>query len=182
MSNLLPATAQRALFNRTLSRAVIVGAFLLVLVSSIGMLALLPGYLLLHTERNTTAYELSRLKEGMSAQAQADREALSSTNKRLKILQGFDQEKARISEAVRTVIESRPSGMTMRRMSYEAMSYSTSTKPMLTISGIVKDRNDQAIYLARLEDSPLFSSVEIPIAALALTEAGAVTFIVHGDF
>lgn len=183
MANLLPVGTKRDLFRKTLVRMSIAGTILMVLVSGIGILALLPGYLTLHLQKDATLYDLARMGAGAGAQAQTDRDTVNATNKRIKIIAGLENKTTSLSSAIRTAVEERVSGQTLRRISYDSgISVGTSTPATLSLSGVFKDRNDQGEYLSRLKSNSVFSSVEIPLTGLVLTGDRTVTFLAHGNF
>ncbi|HET8581547.1 MAG TPA: hypothetical protein VFL98_03750 [Candidatus Paceibacterota bacterium] len=182
MANLLSVPVQKTIFMRAIARILIAVALLFAGLGLVGIFALMPAYLTLQTRQAAIAYELTALNGSQAAQQQDDRDAIITANRQLAVAGGMAAPGHDPARAIRTVIESRPAGMTLARLDYAAGKAGSSTEATLSISGITAHAADQTAYLSALRAIPGFASVEIPISALAHADTNAVTYEVRGTF
>lgn len=183
MANLLPHNVQQTTFDRMMMRVVLVTALLLAMIGIVAIASVLPAYLTLHTQESSLSYEIAGLTKTANSAAVSSTGSVSATNKRIRAFQGIFAQGGKLSEAMARVVADRPKGMTIERMSYDLdAAAGTTTRHMLTISGILAHPTDQNEYLRSLRSESLFSLVEIPISALTRTDKNVLTVIVHGTF
>ena len=183
MANLLPRTQQQAVFIRALVRVSVAVMGILSAVALVGLFALVPAYLTAQTQQATLNYELESLKKASGGVAQSNRTAVADANRQINILNNISTTPLKISNAVAAVIAARPKGMTLNNFAYTAPSkVSATSSASLTVSGTLAQQSDESTYLASLRKDSLFSSVDIPIAALAHSDPNAITVVLRGSF
>jgi hypothetical protein len=169
MANLLPPETQRAVWREYRSRAVLVFGIALLISAAIGLLSLLPSYLVLKSASQT--------REGTASaplQGQADVQGIIRTQALLDAVLPVLAATTSPALAIREILALRPAGVSIERISYRGGDRS------IVLSGAGARRESIDAYRSALSADPRFGSVSVPLGALVGTEGGRFTITIAG--
>lgn len=136
--------------------------FGLIIISVVGIVGMMPSYVLSHIRLEEVSRRTEVILGGLRGDEAELRDWLAETNKRLKTLSPA-LDKDRPSEWFEKVIDKRPAGVTITSLSWSK----DRDKVALTINGIARDRQSLVEFEERISSSGNFSEVSLPISNFA---------------
>ena len=175
MANLLSTSAQKHVFVETLNSVAVALCILGAIPTIVGIAALVPAYVTWQEETRTREYELASL-EGVQGYDYVElAETVSSTNKRLKILNVLSSGES-VANAIRTAGRALPAEGSITKLEYHK-SVGAEKEGHLQVVADVGTEDNKDTFVAGLRASELFSSVDVPITSLV--GQGSDSFIVE---
>ncbi len=168
MSNVLPPEAKRHLWSEYRARFILVGSLLAILTALLGILALLPTYLTLHSE--VTMQEGSGLDDASRAQ---DRLTMGETQSLIALLAPSVTATTTPANVIARILELRPKGVLV-----DHITYSGGTFLLAGSSGV---RDGVGLYRTALDAEPIFTTVSVPVGDL-VGASGRFSMTITGQF
>ena len=171
MANVIPEDIRRSLGRRSLSRFVLAGSIVALVCALAAFLALLPSYFVLTESLSgiaPTAVPVS------ATQASADRASVTHTNTLLSVLAPIVSATTTPTDVVAEALKLRPAGVHVDQITYTAGS--------LMLVGSASTNVTISTYRSALAADPMFSSVSVPVGALAGTDGGRFSMTISGSF
>jgi len=177
MSNLLSSESLNIRRFEYANR-ILFGIFSAVGVSAmLGAFALLPSYILIRVDRISIESQNKALAESVSAaQGSRDRDNLIDARKRVESLEKVLLSGSIATDVLSAVIDRRPSGLYINAIQY----ISKDGKETTSISGTIESRAQMQKYVSSLESDKLFTSVNVPVSALADADEGLFVITASG--
>ncbi|OGG57919.1 hypothetical protein A2853_03250 [Candidatus Kaiserbacteria bacterium RIFCSPHIGHO2_01_FULL_55_17] len=173
MTNLLSPQALREAQHFHRDRFILVGSVVSILCSTIALLALAPAYITVRTgDVVGTSVSPSPTLSGNT-----DREDLARARTLLVELQPLVSSTSSVLTTFDVALGARPSGITVSKIRYARGEPAT-----IVIEGASRSREDINTYRTTLASDTRFSSVSVPIGALAGIEDGHFTMTLTSTF
>ncbi len=165
--NLLPETERENLKKGLKNRFIIIALFFITASFLVGFIMLLPSYFL--TLGNSSENVSVNFSQGTNNKNKAE-EILNLPkiiNAKLKFFQ-LNIKDMSIVDYFSKIIDSLPKKVTLNSIyfSRETVDSKGNLKKSILVSGIASDRNSLISFSKNLENSNLFSSVEVPVSSL----------------
>jgi len=173
MSNLLPLSAQRAVWRRYLARLIVAGSLTMIVVAFLSGLALLPGYLALHSEQRPA----SDVVMPAIVSDKADREAAVRTQALIATLAPLVSATTTPTEAIAAALALRPNSISIDHVVYTAGTPST-----VMLVGMASAREAINAYRQALAADPQWKSVSVPVGDLTGAPGGRFSVTLSRDF
>lgn len=138
----------------------------------------------------TPSYFISQEKEtGIKNQAEISRASIASreqeasslilveARQKIDLLSGYE-EQTRISNIFKIIVEDKPAGLQIIRLSYQE----TSVENEVVVGGVSSRRETLLSFKQKLEEEELFTEVNLPISNLASDADIKFSIRIHGAF
>ncbi|MDP2648665.1 MAG: hypothetical protein U1D26_01180 [Patescibacteria group bacterium] len=173
MSNVVPQDAKKRLGRIYRARLIISGSLIVIAVATLSALALLPSFLALGTTSATQEHsQASSSKEDLSA--------IARTQSLLNTLSPF------VTSVTSTTtphgIVSLALGLKGSGVHIDHITYASGQQNTLTLAGTADAPSDIAEYRRALEETPPFTSVDVPLGDLVGAKGGRFSMTLKGDF
>jgi Tfp pilus assembly protein PilN len=162
------------------SSKILLGSFIMIAISAvIGILVLLPTYILIRVDRVSIEEQLNAYSDSVSvSQNNKDRDDLIDARKRMESINKIFSRKSLATEIITSVTERLPKGIYLNSIQY----FSKDSKRTINISGSIESRAQIRAYVSSLESDKLFDSVTVPVSALADADEGHFVITAEGTF
>lgn len=162
MRNLLTPSYKHKLRQEYLLRLTAVAGWMLTIAMVIGVLALLPAYVLSQTRLNSLEDQYEVLQASVaSLTSDASAAPLTQLKKKLEVL-AEEKRDERLTEALLSVLTHRTEGVRLTSFNY----HKTDTAS-LTLRGVAASREVLLAFERALESDGRFEAVELPVSNLA---------------
>ena len=174
MSNLFPPEALKAVRGFYRARFVLVGSLVLIAGGLIALLALVPAYSLVNTNR-AAANDL--LGSAASSSLKSNRNDLIRAQQLVKELRPIASSTVSVLEVLADVLGARPPGLVVLSVNFARGNPGT-----ITLNGTAPSRDEINAYRTVLAKDPRFKSVSVPIGVLAGSDDGHFSLTLKGTF
>jgi hypothetical protein len=172
MSNVLTIEEKKKLDRRFRARYIFVASLVATVGALIAALSLIPSLFFISTAR--AALNAPTIEEVSSARDDQAKAMRAQTL--IEALKPLASASTTPSDALTETLALRPTGISISTITYHAGSRS------IVLTGTSVRREDVSAYRDALEASDMFSSVVVPLAALAGTQDGRFTITLNGTF
>ena len=164
MSNLLSPDILNESKSDYVARLLLSVFIVLGITALLGILIIFPAYISVRVDRISLEEQNIALQESASVvQNRQQRDALIEARKRIETLNAVFSEDNEVMDLLRTIVERRPSGVSLTGLQYTLKDGKKTTR----ISGAIDKRSQMKAYIDALESDKIFNSVNIPVSALA---------------
>ncbi len=178
MALIVPAEFATNMKWTVTARIVYLVCVMAIAAASMVMLATLPGYINMRSEKQNLSTVLdATMKNAEEQEKNAGRETLLGSKRRIEALSAIVAP-TEASRHILDVVSVKPSGVALTAFSY----VHKNGEGTLVVSGTVTSRAALSGYVQALEASKRFSSVVVPITTLARVEEGEFDITLSGNF
>ena len=163
MRNLLTLSFKSRLRQEYLLRLAAVSGWMLVIAMVMGVLALLPAYLLSRTNLDARSAEYERLQASVASLTTGTSGApITLLKQKLEVL-AAERDDQRLTEALLTILVHRGESVGITSFNYAK----GATETVLKLRGVAADRDSLLAFQKALQLDGRFSKVELPVSNLA---------------
>ncbi|MCR4325450.1 MAG: hypothetical protein NUV59_01440 [Patescibacteria group bacterium] len=173
MSNVIPQDAKKRLGRVYRARLILSGSLIVIAVATLSSLALLPSYLALRT--NTAEPESAKI-----ASTSEDLSAIARTQTLLSVLRPFTASVTSTTTPhgiISLALSLKESGIHV-----DHIIYASGQQNSVTFSGTADAPSYIAEYRRALEETPPFTSADVPLGDLVGAQGGRFSMTLKGDF
>lgn len=167
MANLLPESYKKTIHLEYLLRFVVVALVMSFALLVIGIILLVPSYVISSIQSNATKQQISLIQSQKTQENRmVDETVLKRTEAELKV---FSTEKSfsEVEKTIQTVLGHMPAGIALSTINYEKKGKGEATQDSVILSGLASTRSDLLAFRSALEKETSFSSVVLPYSNLA---------------
>jgi Tfp pilus assembly protein PilN len=169
MANVLPQKEKKRILREVRSRFILTLALVLLVGALVASASMLPAWISVRIALNGISHDSEMSQTVREDQAKHAR-ALALVN----VLNPLLLSTTTPSGGLIAALTAKPAGMSITGINY--------TKGQLVLTGVSRDRQALNEYRETLEDEALFTSVNVPVAALVGTQDGRFTITLLGQF
>lgn len=175
MANLLPKPILQSRITNAVVRTSAAFCFVVAIAGALATVGMVPAYLQAHFARVSIE---NAIVSAATSTAESGGAEIKLAKSQIAALKTITERPRPISEIVQMLLDNRPQGMYIDRLSYKYVAAGS----VISLHGQLSDPGVLETYRNALTASGAFTSVKIPVSELAQTQAGTFTLEIAGKW